>query len=184
MLSANYDAIFLCIIAASTVIALFRGAINELLSLSVWFIAFAFMQHFGNFIEAKIPSSITNTLLRGFIVFVVAFILVAIIIAILKKICASIIKSIGLGGLNYLLGALFGVIRGILICAILVFIVETFQIDKDHSWQKSRLDFILTPAVTWITKSISNHINELPKPPLEITISFSTTYYKKGILWV
>ena len=170
MLSANYDTIFLGIIAVSTVIALFRGAINELLSLSVWFITFALMQHFGNFIEAKILSSITNNLLSGFIVFVGAFILVAIVIAIIKKLCSSLIKSIGLGGLNYLLGSLFGAIRGILICAIIVFIVEILKIDTDHSWQKSHLNFILTPTVTWITKSISNHMNELPKPPIIVPI--------------
>ena len=165
MSSANYDAIFLCIIAVSTIIALFRGAINELLSLSVWFITFGLVEHFGSFIDTKIPSSINNTLLRGFIAFIVTFILVAIVIAIIKKICASIIKSIGLGGLNYLLGALFGAIRGVLVCALLVFIVEAFSIDNNHSWQKSHLGFILTPSVTWISTSISSHINELPKPP-------------------
>ena len=170
MLTANYDAIFLCLIAVSTIIALFRGAVNELLSLSVWFIAFAVMQHFGSIIEAKIPQDIMNPLLREIIVFIITFVLVAIIIAIIKKLCASIIKSIGLGGLNYLLGALFGIIRGILICSLLILIVETLQIDKEHTWQQSRLNFILGPTVAWISKSISNQINQLPKPPLTISI--------------
>lgn len=170
MLSTNYDAIFLCIIAISTIIALFRGAINELLSLSVWFITFFIVKHFGSFIDSKIHNYVTNTLLRGFILFIVVFILVAILIAIIKKLFASIIKSIGLGGLNYLLGALFGVIRGVLICALLVFIVEIFNIDKNHSWQNSHLNFVLTPTVTWISKSISIHINELPKPPSIIPV--------------
>ena len=168
MLATNYDVIFICIIGASTVFALFRGAVNELLSLSVWFISFIIMQRFGDLIEAKIPQNITNEIIRKLIVFIIAFILVAIIIAIIKKLCTSIIKNIGLGGLNYLLGALFGLIRGILICSILILVVESFRIDKNHDWQKSHLNFILAPSVKAITQSISEHINELPKPPLNV----------------
>jgi membrane protein required for colicin V production len=169
MLANNYDAIFFGIIIFSTIMALFRGAVNELLSLSVWFIAFTVMQHFGSNIDSRIPSSITNVLLRGIIVFVVAFILVAIIIAIIKKLCASIIKSIGLGGLNYLLGAVFGIIRGILVCAVLTLVIETLHFDGSHAWQNSRLGFILTPTVEWISKAIPEQIKELPKPPLGIS---------------
>ncbi len=165
---SNYDAIFLCIIIFSATIALIRGAVSELLSLSVWFIAFNIMRNYSDLIDKHIPPNISNPLLRSFIVFLVAFVVVAIVIAVIKRLCASIIKSIGLGGLNYLLGAVFGVIRGILVCAILIIIVEITQFDHDSGWKKSRLSFILIPTVDWITRSIPEQIKELPKPPMLI----------------
>lgn len=165
VLTSNYDVIFFGIIIFSAILALIRGAVSEILSLSVWFIAFAVMRHYGTFIDSKIPQSITSELLRGIIVFIAAFIVVAILIALVKKLCASIISKIGLGGLNYLLGAAFGVIRGILICAILIIVIEILKLDPSHSWQHSRLSGVLTPVVDWITKSIPSQLQDLPKPP-------------------
>ena len=97
--------------------------------------------------------------------FVAAFIFVAIIMAIIKKLCANFIKSVGLGGLNYLLGAVFGVVRGILICAILIIGIEMLNLDPSHAWQKSRLYNIINPVVEWVADAIHREIKELPKPP-------------------
>ncbi len=164
-LSSNYDVVFIGIILFSAVMALIRGGVSEILSLSVWFLAFAFMRNFSSLIDGHIPPSVTNPLFRSVIVFIIAFIVIAIFVAILKKLCASIISSIGLGGLNYLIGAAIGIVRGILICAILVIVVEMLKFDPSHAWQKSRLYPVINPVVEWIAKSVPNQINELPKPP-------------------
>lgn len=166
MIASNYDVIFFGIIIFSAFLALIRGAISELLSLSVWFLAFIVMRNYSAIIDKHIPPNISNPLLRSAIVFIAAFIVIAIVVAIVKRIFSTIIKSIGLGGLNYLLGAVFGALRGILICALLIILVEITKFDQSHAWKKSKLNFILIPTVEWITNAIPEQIKELPKPPV------------------
>ena len=168
ILSSNYDVIFLGITLISAVLAMFRGAISEILSLSTWFLAFTLMTHYSQLMERFIPQSISNPLFKSIIIFIIAFIIVAICITIIKKIFSSIIKSIGLGGLNIALGFIFGVIRGILICSILVIVIGVLKLDSSHSWQKSIMYPIIAPVVKVIINSIPQQINELPKPALVI----------------
>ncbi len=165
LLASNYDIIFLSVIIVSAILALIKGAIAELLSLSTWFIAFAVMHRYGSLIDSHIPSSISNQLIRSGIIFIIAFIIIAIVVAIIKKLCTNIISSIGLGSLNRLLGLIFGAVRGILICAILVIIIEMLNFDSEHVYQKSRLYPVISPVVDWIAQAIPKKFNNLPKPP-------------------
>ncbi|MCX8513992.1 MAG: hypothetical protein RL017_152 [Pseudomonadota bacterium] len=165
ILASNYDIVFLVIIAISTILALFRGAISEILSISVWLLAFLAMQRYGIYIDKYLPGSITNLLIRSFLNFLIFFILLAILFAILKKILAKIITTIGIGGLDYLLGALFGIFRGILICSILIVIMQMFKIDSTNSWQKSKFAPILTPTVKWIIQAMPKSFDKLTPPP-------------------
>ncbi len=168
ILSSNYDVIFIGITLASAVLAMFRGAVSELLSLSTWFLAFTLMTHYSELMDRFIPQSISNPFFRSIIIFIIAFIIIAICITIIKKIFANIIKSIGLGGLNMVLGFLFGAIRGVLICSFIVILIEILKFDSNHTWQKSILYPVINPVVKWTVNSIPQQINELPKPPLVI----------------
>ncbi len=154
IITANYDIIFLIIIGASAIFACIRGAIAEILGLSVWFIALWSMSHYGYLISQHLEPSITNTMLRSFVVFVVIFVAVAILIAICKKLLVNTSSMIGLGSLNYLLGAVFGVIRGIFICAFLVVVIELLNLDPSHGWHKSKFQLLIFPVVSWITHTI------------------------------
>ena len=157
---SNYDIIFIGIIALSTIISLFRGAVAELLSLTVWASAFWLMRTYGVLISSRLPNSIPqNMLLRNTIVFILVFILAAIIAKILKAIISNLIKSIGLGGLNYTFGLLFGACRGVLICAILIIVISMFRLDPNHSYKGSRLYPFLQPCISWIASSIPQKIS-------------------------
>ncbi|MDQ5921513.1 MAG: rane protein required for colicin production [Pseudomonadota bacterium] len=154
LLTSNYDLIFLGIIIFSSVIALIRGALSEILSLSVWIISFVVLHRFSSLFDRFIPSSVTNQFLRSVIIFLAAFIIISIAIAIVKKLCTAILSSIGLGGLNHLLGIVFGIARGILICAILILVIEILKLDPQNSWKNAKLYPVVHPVLTWITQAI------------------------------
>ena len=164
MFASYYDIIFFGIISFSAILAFIRGGVAEILSLSVWFIAFWVMYRFGGAMDKFIPASITNHLIRSVIVFIVSFIIIAIIITIIKKLLANVISAIGLGGLNYLIGILFGIVRGILICALLVIVIKVLNFDNSNSFQKSKLYPVLEPVVSFIVNAIPKRFGELPKP--------------------
>lgn len=154
-----YDIVFLLIILVSTLFGLFRGGVAELLSLSTWFIALWAMHKFGAYLNNYIPNNISNPLLRSIIIYFIVFIVVAIIIAILKKLIHPIINSIGLNGLNYLIGFIFGIMRGVMICAIIIVVIEMLNLDTGHTWQNARLYPVIKPVATWITGIINNTLS-------------------------
>lgn len=158
---SNYDIVFFGIILSSSLLAFIRGGVTEILSLSTWFIAFWAMSKFGYLIDRFIPLNINNNLIRNIIIFVIAFILVAIFIAILKKLLINFFQAIGLGGVNRLIGIAFGILRGIILCAIMVLVIEILRLDTTHTWQNSRLYPILKPTVTWIGNHIPKNFDRL-----------------------
>ncbi|MBY0379191.1 MAG: CvpA family protein [Burkholderiales bacterium] len=164
LISNNYDLIFFAIIGASSIFALIRGGIAEILSISSWFTALWIMHKYGNKINHFVPSNISIPLIRSVIVYGVIFIAVALFIAIIKKVFANIISKLGLGGLNYLIGLVFGVIRGIFICAIIVIIIETLKFDPSHNWKYSKAYPIIAPAYELIISAIPFSIKQLPHP--------------------
>lgn len=157
----NYDFIFGAIILASAILAAIRGCITELLSLSTWFIALFVMQRYSSHIQKIIPQVVNNGLLRSLIAYIIAFLAVAIIIAIIKKIFHKFICSFGLGGLNNLLGFLFGIVRGLIICALIIIIMEMFNLDDSHGWEKSWFSPILKPTVKLIIDAIPNRVKNI-----------------------
>ena len=160
---STYDIVFIGIIASSAVLALIRGGLSEILSLSSWFITIWIMRKFGNLVDHLIPHSITNPLIRNALVFIIIFIIIAIIIALIKKLCNKFISSIGLNGVNYLLGVVFGVIRGILISALLIILIEIMNFDPAHSWQKAKSAMVIEPVVIWIVDLVPERIHDLPR---------------------
>lgn len=163
--ASNYDIVFFGIIAFSAILAFIRGGIVEILSLSTWFIAFWALHKFGMFLERFIPDSISHELLRNVIIFIIIFLGVAIAMALLKKILANFITTIGLGGLNYLIGIGFGVIRGIFACAILIIIIQVLNLDSSKSYTQSKLYPVLSPVINWITDAIPHSVKSIPPPP-------------------
>lgn len=168
LFASNYDIIFFGIIAFSAVLAFIRGGIVEILSLATWFIAFWALHKFGASIEPFIPNSVSNDLLRNIIIFIIIFLVVAIAMALIKKLLANFITTIGLGGLNYIIGIVFGVIRGIFVCALLIILIQVLNLDSSKSYAQSKLFPVLYPVVNWITDAIPNSVKNIPKPPTGI----------------
>lgn len=158
--ASNYDIIFWGIIALSTFAALFRGAVTEILSLIVWVSSFWFMRNYGSIISTHLPASIPdNMLLRNMIVFIIVFVLAAIISKIIKAIMSSMVKGLGLSGLNYTLGIVFGAIRGVFICSILIIVIAMFRLDPNNSYLESKSYPFLKPCIGWMTSSIPKTVS-------------------------
>ncbi len=168
--SSTYDIAFIGIIASSAILALIRGGLSEILSLSSWFITIWLMRKFGNYIDHLLPHSVTNQLIRNALIFIIIFIIVAIIIALIKKLCNKFISTIGLNSVNYLLGIVFGVVRGILISALLIIVIEMLNFDPIHNWQKAKISIVIEPVVLWIVDLIPERMHDLPKHTFSTTL--------------
>ncbi|MDO8414287.1 MAG: CvpA family protein, partial [Gallionellaceae bacterium] len=71
--------------------------------------------------------------------FVIIFVATLMVSAIAAWLLSKLIKRVGLGALDRLLGALFGALRGMLIVLVLILLAGLTQIPKQSWWQDALL---------------------------------------------
>ena len=108
------DMVLLVFISVSALIGL-RGFIKEFFSLVAYLIAAVVALLFSSDAEPFITDWIAQPLLRRFIAGAGLFVLTLVAATILVNLTRQLVKAIGLGGLDSLLGFAFGALRGVVI---------------------------------------------------------------------
>ncbi len=161
------DIIFIIILAISTLIGLFRGAVREVLSLvglavSIY-LAFKFADALSNnYISQFFEQQPRISYIIAFVIIIVASIFA---IALINLLFSQLLKVSGLSFVDRFLGLVFGILRGGLFCAILTmvitFIPGTTQADW---WKKSSLapffQNIASYSSDYIPDSVKNYFSK------------------------
>src|SRR5271154_5213395 len=103
------------VFAASLAVGAWRGLVREVVSILGWVIAFLAANLFAGPLGAAMPQAIPTPELRVAAAFVAVFACSLIVTSLVGLLLAKIVNAAGLGGLDRLLGALFGAARGALI---------------------------------------------------------------------
>jgi len=117
------DFIFLVLIGLGGIRGLFRGFVSEVLSVAAFVLGGAAAVLFSNSIVPYLVPYIGATAFTRVAAFLLIFIAVTIVVKIIEKILGNILEGLNLGGLDKLLGLLFGVVEGGLSVAVIVFIL-------------------------------------------------------------
>ena len=121
----HFDFILIGIISLSGIVALFRGFIQEALSLVLWVFAFMASLYLAEHLNSYISEYIENPELRRMVSLLAIFAIIIFAGGFVIKILRSLIHWSGMGGLDRLLGALFGCVRGIILIAIIYLILPS-----------------------------------------------------------
>lgn len=135
-------------LALSVVVGAWRGLITEVLALLGWAVAYVAAQWWGPQAGASVPvgeaGSRINVLAGMMLVFVLAWIVWALVSWALRQ----IIKASGLSGTDRLLGAVFGLMRGVLVALVVFTVVSMTPLTQWEPWQSAKavpwLDLVLT----------------------------------------
>jgi len=131
------DYFFIFIIFISLLIGIYRGFTRELLSLTGWVFAFYFANLFSGDLLKYFPFEFGEHI-NFIIIYMIIFIIILLIASFLAGILNKLIKNIGLGVLNILMGSIFGFMRGILITFIIIFLVEKTSFINEISLAESK----------------------------------------------
>ena len=133
------DIAILSIIGISALLSLFRGFVREVLSLAAWvaafWVAFAFTERGAGYLTdyISIPSA------RYVAAFVVLLVASLFVIGILNHLVAKLIDKTGLTGTDRMLGMVFGIVRGVAIVGVIVFLAGLTPVPRDPWWSESIL---------------------------------------------
>jgi membrane protein required for colicin V production len=158
----SFDYVALAIIGLSIILSVMRGFFREALAILGWVAAFVTAKTYANQILPMMPEDIPTESLRILAAFLVLFFATLLVATLLAIALSSIFKKMGLGWLNRLLGAFFGLARGILIVCIVVFLAGLTELPSDARWRNAMfsapLEALVISMLPWVPISIAKHV--------------------------
>lgn len=139
------DYVALAVMLASLVFGLMRGAVKELMSLASWVAAYLLARYASPVVVPWLAHVIGNETGRWLTAYISLFVVGLILMGLLSYALNSLVENVGLGGLNRILGALFGALRGYLILLVLVLLAGLTAIPTQTAWKKA----YCVPALLW-----------------------------------
>ena len=127
----------LVLILLSAIIGLIRGFVKEALSLVTWIAAAGLAFLYEAKLADQLPFVVQSEVVRRVITFAVIFFVVLVLGAIINHLISTAVSSIGLGGLDHILGGALGVLRGGLIITLLVLLMGLTPFPKQAWWKDS-----------------------------------------------
>jgi membrane protein required for colicin V production len=132
------DWILLAVLGLSFLLGVWRGIVQEVLSLVGWVAAFYVSQMYAPMAAAWLPMEGSSQMLRYAAGFVVVFVAVLVGTVLVSALIKKLISAVGLGPLDRLLGSLFGLMRGVVILlAVTVFVGMTPMRDTE-AWKQAQ----------------------------------------------
>lgn len=129
----SFDYAVTGIMLVSLLLGLWRGLVYEVLSLLGWPLAFVLSRQFAGNIEPFLP--VSQETARLALAYALVFVAVLIAWGMLVWLFAKLVKAAGLGVLDSALGGLFGLLRGVLIILILVWLAGTSSMPEQPYWR-------------------------------------------------
>ena len=132
------DLIFIVGLGLSVLVGAWRGLVTEMLSLAGWLVTYFCAQWFGpaagQWVPVGEPGSRPNVVAG----MVVVFVLVWLGWALVSWAVSQIVRASALSGPDRLMGAVFGLMRGLLVGLVVVTLVSLTPIAKWEPWVQSR----------------------------------------------
>ncbi|MCX7189996.1 MAG: hypothetical protein RLZZ541_496 [Pseudomonadota bacterium] len=158
----SFDYLVLAIIGLSIILSVMRGLLIEALSIVGWVVAFFVAKTYSSQLMPMMPADIPTESLRILAAFLVVFFATLLITSLLAIALSTVFKKIGLGWLNRVLGAIFGLARGMLIVCILVFLGGLTDLPQDERWRNAMfsapIEALVTSLLPWVPDSITQYI--------------------------
>ena len=132
------DIVILIIIVFSSAFGLWRGLIKEVLSLLTWIAALLVSRVYSEPLAGLMTGMIENDGIRYVSAFVILFFIVMMFGTFLNSLMSKLLSVTGLKLADRLLGAGFGVARGVIIVLVIMFIASMF-VSETELWQQSQL---------------------------------------------
>jgi len=135
---AATDWILVAVLAASMLLGAWRGLVYEVLSVMGWIAAFVLAQWFAPDVAEKLPMQNSGETLRYAAAFVLVFIVSVFVAGLISALMKKIISVVGLRPVDRILGATFGLFRGLILLLAFSVVVHTTALQESDWWLESQ----------------------------------------------
>jgi membrane protein required for colicin V production len=156
------DIIFIVVWILVTIRCIFRGFIEEILSMAGVILGITG----AVFLSGPLGVLLNNTFKLGMwsqlIAFLACFVIIYIIVKVLESVILNIFEKLNLEKLDKALGFLLGLVEGLLVISVAIILLNWLTwipvVDIEGLLKESFMAQLLMPVITPITGSLSTHI--------------------------
>ena len=131
------DWILLAVLGLSVAIGVWRGLVFEVLSLLGWVAAYVAAQWLSPAMAERLPVGSPGSAVNQAAAFAVTFILALVVWALAARLVRMLVTASPLSGLDRLLGAVFGLLRGLVVLLALATLVAMTPVARSPAWGQS-----------------------------------------------
>lgn len=159
----GFDYTVIAIIVLSALLGWWRGLVYEVLSLLGWVAAFIVARSFSGDAAAYMPDALGMEAARIAAAFVVLFIVTLIGCGVVTWLLAKLVKWVGLGWLDGMLGTLFGALRGMVLVLALVVMAGLTGLPQRSFWRDATLskplEGMALATQAWLPDSVAQRMH-------------------------
>jgi membrane protein required for colicin V production len=150
----SFDYVVLAIIGLSVLLSL--------LALMSWVVACLVAKIYTVQLAPLLPADIPTESLRFLAAFIILFLATLLVSSLLAIALSQLLKNIGLSWLDRMLGAIFGMARGLIIIGVLVFLAGLTSLPQDTRWRSAMfsapLEALVLTTLPWMPQEIAKHV--------------------------
>jgi membrane protein required for colicin V production len=131
-----FDLVVIILLLGSLILGLWRGLVHEMLSVLGWPVAYLFSKWLSASVAPFMP--FTQDVLRMLAAYIVVFVLSLIFWSLLVALLKKLVKALGLGTLDVVLGGAMGMLRGSMVVVALTCLAGMTRIPEQPFWRHAQ----------------------------------------------
>ncbi len=144
------DWVLLAVVAVSALFGLMRGFVGVLASLIAWLLAGWAALHFGADVGLMLSGDGEIGAGELFGGYALCFIGVLVVVGLVGWLVRKLVQSVGLSGLDRVLGLALGLARGAFVACALVLLLGLTAMPHEPAWQRSQVVPVFVPGAQWM----------------------------------
>ena len=156
------DIVVLAIVGISIALGVLRGLVREVLALVAWVAAFLLSNFLAPEFAKLLPRGMGSEDIRLLVSYVIVFIIVLVAFSVLAVLASKLVKVVGLGASDRIVGGVFGLARGVLVVMILVLLAGLTSLPRQPAWRDAILNGPLEASAgyvkAWLPGDLSKRI--------------------------
>jgi membrane protein required for colicin V production len=157
------DWAFIVLVTLSVVVGLVRGLLYEVMALLGWVVAYVAGHALGPQVAPALPVGDAGSALNAVAGFVAVFVATLIVWSLLSWALRKLVQASPLNPLDRALGAVFGLLRGVLVALVIATAVNLTPLAESPGWQASRsaagLDRVLDGLRPLLPPEVARHLH-------------------------
>lgn len=158
----GFDYVVTGIVSLSLLFGLWRGVVGEIIALLAWALAIFAALEFGSLVGRTVFVGMADPAMQTLAGCVLIFVGVLVVMSLLRMAVKSMVKALGLSMSDRLLGMVFGLARGVLVCMVLVGLGGMTAAPTQSWWRGASLaaplETVVLATKPWLPEDLAKRI--------------------------
>jgi len=149
-----FDYAVLALIGVSVLISVMRGALRELMAIGSWVGSACLAAYFAPALATLLPAQLSNPSLRLAAAFAAILLASLLLFALATLALSQLLRRSGLTGADRVLGALFGLVRALVVLVCLTLLAGLTRLPREPAWR----DAVSSPALEALALAVRERL--------------------------